>query len=69
MTKPEKELLLSWIVNEEARLADEISTLRNNIRFRKVDIVDCFELALAMQRYSDFSEFSLIILRLLHVQE
>lgn len=68
MTNQEKELLLSWVVNEEIRLSDEVSQLRQNLRFRKIDLLDCFELAIAMQRYSDFTEFSLILLRLLHIE-
>lgn len=68
MTSQEKELLLSWVVNEEIRLSDEVSQLRQNLRFRKIDLLDCFELAIAMQRYSDFTEFSLILLRLLHIE-
>lgn len=68
MTNQEKELLLSWVVNEEIRLSDEVSQLRQNLRFRKIDLLVCFELAIAMQRYSDFTEFSLILLSLLHIE-
>lgn len=68
MTSQEKDLLLSWVVNEEIRLSDEVSQLRQNLRFRKIDLLDCFELAIAMQRYSDFTEFTLILLRLLHIE-
>lgn len=67
MRKDEKELLLSWICNEELRLSDELSLLRNNLRFRRIDIADCFELALSQQRYSDFCDFSLVITRLLNL--
>lgn len=67
MTQKEKELILSWIVNEEGRLEDDVIELRNRLRFRRIDISDCFELALALQRLENFRDFSLIVLRLLHM--
>lgn len=67
MTLKEKELILSWIVNEEGRLEDDVIELRNRLRFRRIDISDCFELALALQRLENFRDFSLIVLRLLHM--
>lgn len=67
MTEKEKELFLSWVVNEETRLENELIELRNRIRFRQIDISDCFELALSLQRLEDFREFALISLRLLHL--
>lgn len=67
MTEREKELLLSWIVNEESRLEDDVSELRSRVRYRRIDVSDCFELALALERLDDFREFALIVLRLLHL--
>lgn len=67
MRESEKELLLSWIVNEEARLESELIELRNRIRFRHIDITDNFEMILLQQRLEDFKDFSLILLRLLHM--
>lgn len=67
MTSREKELLLSWITNEETRLENEIIEARNKIRFRSIDITDCFELALLLQRLSDFRDFALILIRLIHL--
>ena len=65
MTAKEKELLLSFIVNEDVRICDEINELRQIIRFRRPDMSDCFELILAQQRYSDFKYYMDIVYRLL----
>lgn len=67
MTKNEKEIISSWICNEELRLSDELHELRNNLRFRRIDVADCFDLALSQQRYTDFCDFALILTRLLHL--
>lgn len=67
MTSREKELLLAWITNEETRIENEIVEYRNRIRFRSIDISDCFELALLLQRLSDFRDFALILIRLIHL--
>ena len=64
MTKRERELLLSWIVNEELRLDTDLQQLRSNLRFRRIEISDCVELALAQQRYTDFCDFVLTLGRL-----
>ena len=68
MTEKEKELLLAWLINQEQRIEDEVQQSRQNLRFRKVDIVDCFELSLLIQRLYDFQEFALTVIRLLHLE-
>lgn len=67
MTAKEKELILAWIINEDQRIENELTELRNRIRFRRIDISDCVELELTLQRKADFEEFALILLRLLHL--
>lgn len=69
MTSKEKELLLSWLINEESRLDSELVQLRQNLRFRRIEITDCFELALTQQRYFDFCDFALVVARLLNISE
>lgn len=69
MTNKEKELLLSWIVNEESRLHSELVQLRSNLRFRRIDITDCFELAIIQQRYTDFCDFVLVLGQLVELGE
>lgn len=68
MTEKEKELLLAWLINQEQRIEDEVQQSRQNLRFRKVDTVDCFELSLLIQRLYDFQEFALTVIRLLHLE-
>lgn len=65
MRETEKELLLSYFVNEDARLESEFIELRNRVRFRKIDISDNVELMLLQQRIADFQEFALVVMRLL----
>ena len=66
MTEKEKELLLSWIVNEQLRLDDELLQLRQRVRFRKIDISDNIEMILLQQRIADFEEFARVLMRLLN---
>lgn len=44
MTQKEITLLLSYIYNNQCRLEDEVRQLQTNVRFRRVDSADCFEL-------------------------
>lgn len=67
MTEKEKELLLAWIVNEDFRLDNELQELQQRVRFRKFGIEDTLELLLLKQRREDFTEFSLIVMRLLRL--
>ncbi len=67
MRQTEKELIMAYIVNEEMRIESELNELRNRIRFRRIDISDCVELALTLQRLADFQEFALVIIRLLNL--
>ena len=67
MTEKERELILAYIVNQDFRLEEECRELQARLRFRRVGIEDCVELMLAKQRYDDFQEFALVILRLLHL--
>lgn len=68
MTEKERELLLSWILNETARLEDELNEIRARVRFRRIDISDNIEMILLQQRLNDFREFSKILLRLFHLE-
>lgn len=56
MTKLEKDLICSYIYNNYVRLEDNIITLQNNIRFRKVDVADCMEYICALQEFETFKE-------------
>lgn len=67
MKLTEKELLWAWITNEQIRIENELTELRNRIRFRRIDVSDCVELMLMLQRYEDFKDFSLVLIRLLNL--
>lgn len=69
MTEKERELLKSWLLNEDIRIDSEITELKSRLRYRKIDIVDCIELALLINRYEDFKQFSFVVNRLLHLEE
>lgn len=63
----EKEVLMSYIQNNLERYENDVKTLKQRLRFREIDIDDCFELALAIERLAIFQEFTRNILVILHV--
>ncbi len=63
----QKELLLAYFYNNRCRLEDEVKQLQTNIRFRKVDISDCVELACAIQRLETFSEVTRHVMAILKI--
>lgn len=63
----QKELLLAYFYNNRCRLEDEVKQLQTNIRFRKVDIADCVELACAIQRLETFSEVTRHVMAILKI--
>lgn len=69
MNQREKNLILSWLYNEEVRLENEVVELQNRVRFRKISVNDCIELALTLQRLENFKDFALIVLRLLDLEK
>ena len=42
--------------NNEVRLEDELKQKQSNIRYRKIDVVDCIELACDIERLSIFKQ-------------
>lgn len=67
VTEKERELLKAWLLNEDVRIDEEISELKARLRYRKIDIVDCIELALLINRYQDFKQFASMVERLLNL--
>lgn len=55
--KSQRELWYCYVVNYRQRLEDDIKQLQTNLRYRKVDAVDCMELALAIERLNCFNEY------------
>lgn len=68
MTKKEELLVWSYVHNNRMRLEDEVKQLQANLRYRKIDVVDCFELACAMQQLQTFTEVTNHILLLLKLK-
>jgi hypothetical protein len=56
MRQSEKDLISQYIYNNYCRLEANVSTLQSNLRFRRVDVVDCIELACAIQEFDTFKE-------------
>lgn len=67
MKQSEITLLLSYIYNNQLRLESNVKQLQSNIRFRKIDVVDCLELALAIQELDTFKEVTKHIRLLLNL--
>lgn len=67
MTQKEKDLLLAYLVGTELRIENEITELRNRIRYRHIDSVDLIEGLALYHRLEDFQEFALTVIRLLNL--
>lgn len=67
MKQKEIELLLSYFVNEEIRLDNQITELRARIRFRNITLEDNIEMILLQQKIDDFREFRQNCMQLLHL--
>lgn len=65
MNQKEIELLMQYILFETTRLEQDVQQLRQNIRYRDVDVVDCMELMLALERLTVFKNFSGNVIHLL----
>lgn len=49
-------LLCAYIYNNKCELEHEVKQLQQNVRFRRIDINDCIEIACALQRLETFNE-------------
>ena len=54
MKNKEVELLWRYILNNLTAMEQEVQQLQQNLRYRKIDTVDCHELALAIERLNTF---------------
>lgn len=69
MKQSELTLLYSYIYNNRLMLKNDIRTLQANLRYRDIDVVDCLELALAVERYNTFKETTNQIKLLLKMED
>lgn len=67
MREKEIILLLQYIVNNKQALEQELRELQQNIRYRKISVNDCLELALCRERLSMFNQVTRDILSLLNL--
>lgn len=65
MTEKEKILLYSYVYNNTLMLENEVKQLQSNVRFRRIDSPDVYELLVAQLRLEMFKEISEHILALL----
>lgn len=57
MSKKE-DILIEYFYNQSIFLKQDIDQLQENIRYRNISDVDCFELIIAIARYTAFLDFS-----------
>lgn len=58
MRQSEFSLIYSYLYNNLLQCEDTVRQLQTNIRYRKIDVTDCFELACAMERLNTFRQVS-----------
>lgn len=58
MRKAELVVLLEYLYNQEAAIEEEYNNSITNIRYRRIDITDCFELAALIERYNTIKRVS-----------
>lgn len=67
MRQSEKDLINKYIYNNMIRLEDTVKQLQNNVRYRRIDSVDCIELLMAQQELETFKEVTKHIKTLLKI--
>lgn len=68
MRQIESQNLMEYILFEMTRLEQDVQQLRQNLRYRDVDVVDCMELMLALERLVVFKQFSGNVIHLLKLR-
>ena len=53
----QKEIFFQYLLNERDRLENDVNNLRQTLRYRNIDAVDCLELTLALERLNCFNDF------------
>jgi len=61
----QKEILMTYIVNNRDRLQEDVRELQQRVRYRDVDAVDCLELSLAIERLTAFEDFSRSVMEIM----
>ncbi len=61
----QKEILMTYIVNNRDRLEEDVRELQQRVRYREIDAVDCLELSLAIERLTAFENFSRSVIEIM----
>lgn len=69
MRKNEINLVYNYIYNHRQRLEEELRQQQSNLRYRKIDVVDCIETACLIERLNTFRQTTVDILQLLKLVE
>lgn len=69
MKSKEITLLYAYIHNNRVNLKNEVRLMQANLRYRDIDVVDCLELALAIERYNTFKQITNQIKALLNLDD
>ncbi len=67
MKKIEISTIYAYIYHNRCELAAEVRQMKQNLRYRDVDCIDCMELALSIERQKTFEMVSRDILHLLNL--
>ena len=54
----QKEIFMAYLNNNRDRLEEDVRQLRQRLRYRDCDAIDCVELMLAQERLLAFEEFA-----------
>lgn len=53
----QKEIFYQYLLNERDRLEADVISLKQNLRYKTIDTVDCLEYMLALERYNSFCNY------------
>ena len=65
MRQKEIEMLYQYLWNRYIYLEQDVQQLQQNVRYRRIDAVDCLELCLALERLQEFKQLSADVRRIL----
>ena len=63
----EKEILIQYIQNNLDLYQNDVIKLKQHLRYRNIDVNDCIELSLSIERLAAFEKFSRDIMALLNL--
>lgn len=67
MRLKEKIIIVEYIQNNHDFYENDVINLKQQLRYRNIDVNDCVELSLAIERLQAFEKFSRDVMNLLHL--